>query len=101
MAPIPPASLPRSRAATCWCKRKFMAQTPWSCKEGRSSSRRRGSSLLHLLKGARPIALEQARQGPVGEQLAVRLTARAVVALVCRIDDALDLRPARRTRLAI
>src|SRR5579872_6810575 len=57
--------------------------------------------LLELLQGARPVFVQQPRQRPVGEQTATGLAWRAVVGLVGGIADALHLRTASRTRLAI
>src|SRR6185369_13125563 len=45
----------------------------------------------------RPVVLEQARQRPVGEQAALGLAHRAVVALVRGVDDALHRRAAGGT----
>src|SRR5262245_51952178 len=45
--------------------------------------------LLQFLDALRPVVLQQARQRPIGEQPSPGLTARAVVALVLGVDDAL------------
>src|SRR5262245_52869663 len=58
-------------------------------------------SLFQLLEGARPVLLEQAGQRPVGEELATRLAARAVVGLVLGVDDPLDGGPAHRAWLPV
>ena len=57
--------------------------------------------LLQLLHGARPIALEQARERAIGEQAALGLAARAVIALALGVDDALHGGAADRTRLPV
>jgi hypothetical protein len=57
--------------------------------------------LLHLLQRPRPICFEQPRQTSVCQQLSARLALGAVIGLVLRVDDALDWRPAHRTRFAV
>src|SRR5918995_5596457 len=47
-----------------------------------------------LFEAARVVVLGQARQPPVGEETAAGLADRAVIALVLRVDDALDRRSA-------
>src|SRR5215216_2062378 len=59
------------------------------------------AALLETVDRPRPVAPQQARQGPVGQQLATRLAAWAVVALVLGVGDALDGRAAVRTGLAV
>src|SRR5262245_32576785 len=59
------------------------------------------AALLQRLERARPVLLEEARQGPIGEQLSAGLAGRAVVRLVLGVDDPLDGRPAHRARLAV
>ena len=49
----------------------------------------------------RPVAVEQARQRAIGEQLAAGLAGRAVVGLVLGVADALHRRAADRARLAV
>src|SRR5688572_22871506 len=54
--------------------------------------RRRGPprcSCLELLERSRPILLEQAGHGAVGQKTPIRLTPRAVVRLIGGISDAL------------
>ena len=59
------------------------------------------AALFQLFRSARPVLAQQAAQRTVGQQLASGLAVRAVVGLIRRIADALDLRAASRTRLAI
>ena len=54
-----------------------------------------------LFERLRPIALEQTRHRPVGEELAAGLTRRAVVRLVARVDDSLHRRPASGAGLVV
>src|SRR4051812_43132073 len=65
------------------------------------SPRLLGPHLLQLLERARPVAAQQAGEGTVGEQLAVGLAPRAVVALVRRVDGALHRLAAVRAGLAV
>src|SRR5262245_34863810 len=73
--------------------------------------RRRGSGLgststtlvfhlLQLLRRARPVFAQQARESPIGQELAPGLTLRTVVAFILRMHDALHLAAAHRARLA-
>src|SRR5437879_4645577 len=58
------------------------------------------AALLELLERARPVGLHQARESPVGQELPLRLAARAVVRFILRIDDSLDGSAAVRAGLA-
>src|ERR1700690_2624009 len=57
--------------------------------------------VFQLLKRARPVLMHQPRERAVREQAPAGLTRRAVVGLVARIADALDLRTAAWARLMI
>ena len=56
---------------------------------------------LQFLQGARPILLQEAGKGAVGQQAAAGLAGGAVVGLVAGVADALDFCAAARTRLII
>src|SRR5690606_878229 len=58
-------------------------------------------AFLPLFHRPRPIVLEQPRERTVGQQLSVRLTARAVVRLVLRVANTLDGRAARGAGLTV
>lgn len=58
-------------------------------------------AVLELLERTRPVLLQQAGEGAVGEKPSAGLTGRAVVGLVSGIDDSLDRRAAHGTGLAM
>src|SRR4030095_13697627 len=58
-------------------------------------------ALLQLLQRSRPVVLHQARKRAVCEQASLVLTARAVIAFVRGVEEALPRRAAVRARLAI
>src|SRR5437899_11284380 len=53
-----------------------------------------------LVDRPRPVVFQQPRQRPIGQELAARLTARTIIALVLGIDDPLNRRPAHETWLS-
>src|SRR5215472_13049198 len=57
--------------------------------------------LLQLLQRPRPVFAKQTAQRAIGQELAAGLAVDAVVGLVGRIADPLDLGAASRARLAI
>src|SRR5262245_29546587 len=57
--------------------------------------------LLQLLEGLRPVRAQEPGEGPVRQQLPARLTGRAVVRLVLRVDDALYRRSAHGAGLLV
>src|SRR5262245_30922907 len=61
----------------------------------------RNALLPELVDRARPAFVQQPRQGAVGENDAVGLAARAIVALVFGVDDPLHRCAAHRARLAV
>src|SRR5207247_9328977 len=56
---------------------------------------------LQLLQRLRPVLMQETRERTVREEAAARLTARAVVGLVVRVNDPLHGRAAVGTRLAV
>src|SRR5262245_32460303 len=58
-------------------------------------------ALFQLLESLGPVAFEELRQSPVGEELAARLADRAIVRLVLGVDDPLHGRAADGTGLPI
>src|SRR5215467_14143979 len=56
---------------------------------------------LQFIERLRPVRAQQAREATVSKQLASCLAARAVVGLVVRVTDALNLFAAPWTRLAV
>src|ERR1700738_1585203 len=62
------------------------------------------SSLLErfeFVQRARPVLMQQAGKGAVGEQASAGLASRTIIGLVARIADALDFGATARARLAI
>ena len=71
---------------------------------GSEATRLQGSlafPAFQLLERAGPVLAQQARQRPVGQQAAARLTRDAVVRLVRRIRNSLHRRATDRTWLAV
>src|SRR5213080_2431495 len=66
----------------------------------RVSTTSAGCALIPFLQGARPVLLQEPRDGPVGEEPAPGLTGGAVVHFVFGIPDALHRRPTHGARLA-
>ena len=112
------------RACRCWsrnsarasrrsCRRAQFAALDALCQRRRSGWRRRRSTSscrccvsalvdfgFPLLDRPRPVVLEQPRQRAVGEQLAARLAAGAVVRFVVGVANPLHRRAAHGARLA-
>jgi hypothetical protein len=73
---------------------------------GRARLRCRGGQVVDACASATysrssKVVLEEAGEGPVGEDAAARLAARAVVGLAVGVDDALHRGAAHRARLAV